>query len=136
MKYTELNKNSIDGTQIKEFKIDFEKTLSNLCYTMVPIGDEPISMHIIEAGWYDNGPTFHIITEYGDIAESTYEYGNMQFVTHKVPAFKGVWESKQPDVVVSGIAIIKTPNDQELGKKIRETCIASIKHAKNSDLLF
>jgi len=129
--------NHQDGSKsTREIHIPFQKGVSHIAFSLVPETDEPLAVFIIQAGWMDGGPTFHILTEYGDMMDTDYEFRTLSQVYERWPEFQSVWESKQPDVVVSGITIIKTPNDQELGKKIRETCVASIKHSKNSDLLF
>ena len=94
-----------------------------VCYNLVPTTEDPISIKIVEAGWYDGGPTFHIITEYGDFYQSDYDFGNLDYVLGKYPEFKEIWEEKFPDVVVSSKELINTPNDQELGKWTRKQTI-------------
>lgn len=120
MKVTETFNNQDGNTETREIQIPLEKGRSSICHTLVPTIDEPIGIKIIEAGWYDGGPTFHIITEYGDFYQSDYDFGNLNYVLQKYPEFKEIWEESFPDVVVSREELLSKPNDQELGKWVRK----------------
>jgi hypothetical protein len=115
MKYKEIH-HSQDGQETtQEFHLDFEKGRSQVCYSLVPTVDEPVGVKIIESGWRDGGPLFHILVEYGDFMETDYLFGNMNFVCEKFPQFREIYETKQPDVVISGQEIQDMRNDAELG---------------------
>jgi len=123
MKVKETYNNQDGTTTSREIQIPLEKGRSVVCHTLVPTTEEPIGIKIIEAGWYDGGPTFHIITEYGDFYQSDYDFGNLNYVLEKYPEFKSIWEEKFPDVVVSSKELINIPNDQELGKWARKQTV-------------
>lgn len=82
-----------DGTVIsREISIPLKKGRSSICHTLVPTTDEPIVIKIVEAGWYDGGPTFHLITEYGDYMTSDYSFETLEQLTKKYPEFIEIWE--------------------------------------------
>lgn len=103
-----------------KYSIPFEKGLSKICFTMVPLSDDPLSVYVIQSGWSDNGPLFHILTEYGDCMTTDYEFGNLNQVCEKHPEFKKIWESQVfQDVVITADTFLSVPNDADLGKQCR-----------------
>ncbi len=120
MKATETYQNQDGSTYTRQINIPLEQGRGQVCHTLVPTTDEPIAVKIVEAGWYDGGPTFHIITEYGDFHQSDYDYGNLAYVLQKYPEFKETWEELYPAVLVSTAELRKFSNDQELGNWTRK----------------
>jgi hypothetical protein len=118
MKVTETIQTE-NGVETRQINIPFSQGRSQVCYTLVPDTDEPIAVKITEAGWHDNGPTFHVITEYGDHMVSDYDYLNLVQLFEKWPEFKSIWEKFQSEVIVSAEDFAKYSNDMELGKFAR-----------------
>ena len=67
----------------------------------------------------DGGPTFHILTEYGDMMDTDYDFRTLSQVYERWPEFQSVWESRIKDTIISAEDIDNYPNDMELGKLIR-----------------
>ena len=106
--------------------IPFKKGRSQIAYNFFPDTDDAISVKIIESGWGGSSPLFHILIEHGDIMETEYEFGDMQYILAKWPGVKKVWHDFCPDVIVSSQELTQLPNDQELGNWTRKQSI--IKH--------
>lgn len=65
--------------EIKESsKIEFRETKHQVSRTFCPINGDPIAIKAIRSGWNYGHPTYHVITEWGDMENSDY-----QFLSHK-----------------------------------------------------
>jgi hypothetical protein len=108
MKYTETFQENGE-TVTREVQIPLNAGRSQVCYNFVPADtDEPINVKIVQAGWYDGGPTFHVLTEYGDYMHTDYEYLTLAQLYNKHPEFKPVFESDYHDVIFTSREILQT----------------------------
>jgi hypothetical protein len=124
MKVTETTQNQDGSTTVREVHIPFRKGISQISRTLVPENsDEPISVHIIESGWKDNGPMYHILVEYGDYMQTDYQFGNFQFICEMFPEFRKIIEDTFVDVIITSEEIHNTPNAGELGALVRKKSI-------------
>jgi len=130
MKVTETT-NHMDGEKtVRKYSIPFQKGLSKVCFILTPEHDEPISVHIIQSGWSDNGPMFHILVEYGDIMETNYDFGNLNYVCDKWPEFQEIWNAKVfQDIVVSSEDFRTMTNDSELGNQSRKQAMTKANYS-------
>jgi len=119
MNVTETTNHQDGSKSTREIHIPFQKGRSHAAFSLVPETGDPISVIIVRAGWTDGGPTFHILTEYGDMMQTDYDLCTLNQVYEKYPEFQSVWESSFQDIIVSKEDILTNPNDQELGKTIR-----------------
>jgi hypothetical protein len=116
---TETHNHQDGSKSTREIQIPFQKGKSRVAFSLVPETDEPIAIFVLQAGWIDGGPTFHILTEYGDMMQTDVEYCTLSQAYEKYPEFQPIWESSFQDTVVSVEDLLTNPNDQELGKLIR-----------------
>jgi len=123
MNVTETHNHQDGSTSTREIHIPFVKGRSHVAFSLVPETDEPLAIFIIQAGWTDCGPTFHILTEYGDSMQTEYDFRNLSQVYEKYPEFQSIWESRVQDGIVSSEDFISYPNDMELGHLIRSRSI-------------
>ena len=119
MKVTETHNHQDGSKSTREIHIPFQKGVSHIAFSLVPETDEPLAVFIIQAGWMDGGPTFHILTEYGDMMDTDYDFRTLSQVYERWPEFQSVWESRIKDTIISAEDIDNYPNDMELGKLIR-----------------
>jgi len=97
-------------------RLEFRKAAYGVHSVYVPTIDEPMSITIIKSGWEGE---YHVIEEHGD----SEEVHNHFLTAPQIKLKFGIEleDSKTPhDVLVRAVEIKKTPNDQELGAKIRE----------------
>jgi hypothetical protein len=97
-------------TEIKNGNLKLEtKTFTQFC-TNVTIKDEPIQIHIIKSGW-SKPQMFHVLVEFGDIEQTDYHFMTKEQIKER-------WDLEFNEVDFVNI-IKESPNDMELGKKIR-----------------
>lgn len=78
MKITEKFKDHTNEIQL-EFKVCRGKNI----ITLSPTNDEPISVKLVPGGWNHGYPTYHVITEYGDMEQSEYAFRSLEEICER-----------------------------------------------------
>jgi len=79
MKITEKRANG-DTTHIP---LDFVRSADRQAIMLHPVQDEPISVTLVKSGWNHGYPTYHVITEYGDMEQTDYEFMSLDRVCNR-----------------------------------------------------
>jgi hypothetical protein len=111
-----------DGSTTEtEFNIPIVLSNTDPCWTFIDESrEEPFAIKIVRSGWKDQGEDmYHVLTEWGDFEETSYSHLNLSQLLDRHPEFSAVLDTKFKDVVVTTKDLRETPNDAELGKKIR-----------------
>ena len=105
----------------KEFNIPIVLSNTDPCWTFIDkSGEEPLAIKIVKSGWRDQGEDmYHVLTEWGDFEETSYSHLSLSQLLDMHPEFSTTFDSKFKDTVVTSSELRETPNDAELGKKIR-----------------
>ena len=103
---------------ISHIPISFAEGRSVKARTLYPETEDPISVTFVKSNWVVNPATYHVIIEYGDMDQTDYEYLDTEQIKVKF-GFDITQEPVPHAVLMNREEIINTPNDQELGKKVR-----------------
>lgn len=102
--------------------LGFEPGRSKIAHSFTPLTDEPICVYYFESGWQFGYPTFHVIVEYGDMEDSSYDFMTLPEICKRFCVTPE--EVMKPNEIQSFLVephhIIDYSNDQELGAYIRK----------------
>ena len=92
------------------------KALSS--YMSIWVVDDPIGIKIIPSGWTDPR-MYHVLVEWGDRDETDYHFLDADQIKEQMDI--DISEKDFVSYIVSHDELISTPNDYDLGSKIRNT---------------
>jgi hypothetical protein len=125
MKVTETIRHQDGASTTREFNIPMRKSNSEVVWSLSPSeGEEPITVKILKSGWKDQGEEmYHVLTEYGAYEETSYSHLNKSQLLKIHPEFFKIIEDNFQDIVVESSDFYNMPNDQTIGRFIRNKSI-------------
>lgn len=111
-----------DGSVVEtEFNIPVKLSKTSPCWTFIDESqEEPFAIKIIKSGWMDHGEEmYHVLTEWGDFEETSYSHLNLSQLLDRHPEFSEIVKELNSYIVLKPSDLRETPNDAELGRKIR-----------------
>ena len=66
-----------------QIPLEFVRSTDRQAISLHPKQEEPIAVFLIKSGWNHGYPTYHVITEYGDMEQSDYEFMSLDRVCNR-----------------------------------------------------
>ena len=66
-----------------QIPLEFVRSTDRQVISLRPKQEEPIAVYLVKSGWNHGYPTYHVITEYGDMEQSDYEFMSLDRVCNR-----------------------------------------------------
>jgi len=84
--------------KVVQIPLDFVRSADRQVISLHPKQEEPkdpIVVYLIKSGWNHGYPTYHVITEYGDMEQSDYEFMSLDRVCNRFGITPDLIESEK-----------------------------------------
>jgi len=119
-----INQNQVimekqENPETDQMPIVFERGKGIIANSLSPTIDEPLAVYYFRSGWQYGHPTYHVITEYGDMEQTDYQHMSEEELCKRFGITPEILNEKT-DIKVTQETLKDYPNDQDLGRLIRK----------------